>query len=1821
MAKQLSLKTQILQQIANSQVQQAMQQNQNEQLIADFNTWKQQQDNNAQLLADFDAWKSSQNPQPVEQAPQITQVPQIPSIADYKQNAVDRAVERRQRLNQMDIANAKKRDKEAETLATIAGLSNKISNIVPNVDALSTIAKKEEPKKEELKQIVAAQRPETADFSSPTAARLNDKSTFRGGEKWNQSVKDTLNMLNSDDVRTLSRLPQVVDTEPIEDKASRWLSPDVKLTETEKKLAKEYASQELQKFNYGPNHVPMLETPEDRQHYADMVNLINKTNGFTNFMQGAVEVPYNLAEMVSDGARSVGNQLKGLGSAITDKLGITEGATKRHNEEVAAANAIADQKEASMRQSFKNAQTQDPAAYTTGKIAGQTGMYMLTNPVFDGIAAGAGIESELAKFFINQGAQNVQDLVLDTAPSVKQLMEDGATPEEVKREALNNILWNAAGNAVMGGAGTLLSNRAARKAAQISGMEDVDNVVRNATNQAEEATKNLEDIAKQLPEVEEPSLTNPFEGIDKQVIEQAEKEVEPVAKPVAETVEDTVEAPKKYLSPEDEDQVMYDLEKIYEPYYRPEVREAIENTNFAIPNAVINEELDKNGKTIYKIVHADTQKEIKSLKSQKAAEKALADYLDGTDLKNRVQKAWTDIGSALDKYEKAVFHAEDVKEVEAAKKAVDAARKRYERAMKEFDPSFSSEITSQKYGQLVSNPYYVRNPQAKNPIDEKLAEELINDWNQDLKNPNRFVEDVSKRTENAAKDYSIQEINRKGGKKGYYVAESVGDTTKNVEPGKVYKSKEEAEKALGQYKLQTFAGGDTPKEKWKTSQFYENTAKKQGWTDQLDKRDYGYRVYSQAEQNADAAAKNLSADDLIYKDQFDPSDVKQAMKRQRELLNNGDEESLRKAQRLGRKIAFETREGGRIPQALAEFDRTTPEGQVRFAQNAIDDIVDKKVGTGTSEALDNIIEKINKAYDKHGNNKEAFAQEVEDILNKDIRNYAGGKNAPKMQSRKIKGKDKVLEMIKKGATLDEISDVIYKQNGGVKLTIQEEKQIYDLLKQAQKLSEGSYEQEELLSKAARIATAKAPSTVGQKIRSFLYNNMLGNFKTAVSRNAFGNLAYQTLEQARSPFAAAVDKATSLVTKKHSALGWNKEKFASYGKGFKKGALEQISDMRKGIDTGRSGAKGWEMALANNATTYDDTKLAGQLANKVEYYVRNAMELGDRPFYEANYAQQVTELRQLIDRYGKDNVAGLSGIKDADLDNVIDMIASVRAADEVFQKHGKMSKGLTDLRNGLGKMSEGVVGVDILSTAASPFTMTPGNMIERAIEYTPLGAFKNAAETAREVLGKKGFNQRRFVDEASRTLAGLPVLYGSYKLAQKGGINGSYSDDADEKAAQQEDGYIEYGLNVPDNVPLLGGKTLDTSDLPVYGPFMQAGAVIAENGLTPMAGLQAAEAVLGGSTTQGLRRAFGADSAGYSSSGTLSGMVDNFKNTVLSSGSQLIPSLARQTAQTIDPYKRDLGEYGTTEYYLNLMKNSDPVGRQSLPIKTDVEGNPVLQNQGRNIGSKILENYFLPMNMSEYDQSPLNKEASRLLESATTAMGFVPKAARKDLRSWDEKAEKEYSEGQFRTYKKDLGKLNSEAGNALINSDFYKGLSDTEKAKTLSDTYSAMKQVAKENATGLGTDDKLALAYKDGGTEGMLNYLAGKDATKDSGYQSTSKVGKAIQEAADKGDTEAAYTMSEQVQLLPDYGLDQKGPAAAYTKAYGVYDGLSASDFSKTYKAIDADHNQALKKAEVIDYMNKKSMGQSEGMKFWKAYAKTEGSSPWKIPSLKDGTWK
>ena len=892
-----------------------------------------------------------------------------------------------------------------------------------------------------------------------------------------------------------------------------------------------------------------------------------------------------------------------------------------------------------------------------------------------------------------------------------------------------------------------------------------------------------------------------------------------------------------------------------------------------------------------------------------------------------------------------------------------------------------------------------------------------------------------------------------------------------------------------------------------TSGWRKGTAEKSGLLDGYEDEypEEAWKYYKSTEDIQHEVAKARyanSADlagDLTKKQNYDAADVKASMDEWGRLLAAGDTDSIAKAQKLSRRIDYEGREGGRVVQAFAEYSRDPGVSGLKQAQTSANMAIDKHFGAGTSEAVNNLAMKIDDALaDVDFRDRDEVVARLTELLEPDLKAYAPANKAMQESgSRAILGKEKILKNVKKGkySSPEEIIDEIYKQNHVYHLTADEQKKVYDLLTETAKYADGSYEKEALYAQAAKICMKHVPTTMGNRVRSILYNNMLGNIKTAVSRNFFGNAAFQGLEQTRQPLAAGIDWLVSKKTGQHTTTGWSKGKAKAYLEGFKKGGGDEWRDVLRHINTGRSGEFGWEEALKNNKTTWG--KGIGKLADQAEFYVSAAMKFGDRPFYEANYAQSLYELRDLVSRYGKDGVAGLKGVPEENLDDVIDMIASVRAADSVFQKQGKWSAGLTKVRDAIGDMSEGTLGVDIMSTASTPFAMTPGNMVERAIEYTPIGFGKNLAETLVE-RSKGTFNQRRAVDELSRSITGLPLLYGGYKLAENGLVNGGYSSDKDERRAQQDDGYIEYGLNIPEGVPLVGGMTFDTSDLPVIGPFMQAGSAINEKGLSPMSSLQAAEAVLGGSATQGLRKALGADSGsmGYSSNDSV---MENAANVLGSSATQLVPSLARQTAQFLDPYKRDLGEYGTPEYYKNSVVNSLPIIRQTLPEKVDNEGYIVQQNQGRTGFEKFMEDYVYPMNVSEYNPSELNQEADRLRDETSdhTHKAYIPTADRNDLRDEFEKYEKEYSEEAFRKYKIKLGKTSRELGTKFINSEWYQSLAPDEQADALSKAYSVAKQVALKKASGEAIEGKNAKIYQKFGADGLLSYLQAKSDMGDS----------------------------------------------------------------------------------------------------------------------------
>lgn len=412
------------------------------------------------------------------------------------------------------------------------------------------------------------------------------------------------------------------------------------------------------------------------------------------------------------------------------------------------------------------------------------------------------------------------------------------------------------------------------------------------------------------------------------------------------------------------------------------------------------------------------------------------------------------------------------------------------------------------------------------------------------------------------------------------------------------------------------------------------------------------------------------------------------------------------------------------------------------------------------------------------------------------------------------------------------------------------------------------------------------------------------------------------------------------------------------------------------------------------------------------------------------------------------------------------------------------------KKGIAKGSEGTIGLDIISQFATPFVRTPGNIIERSIEYSPLGFIKNGLETARDYSRGLDFNQQRFVDEFGRSVLGTAGLGGAIALYNNGVTNGSYSKSKPVKQAQQDNGMIEYGVNLPIGE---NGANVDLSFMPVVGTLLTEGAAIGENkkanpdasGLDNLVAGSSAliNTLIDASAMQGLQRLVGGSNS-YSSEG----LAQNLKNTFESGLGQLEPSWLRQVASVSDDYQRSIAN-GDRDYAMNNLISGIPALRENkLEPKVSGEGELILQNQGRGLGSKIFENMILPGKYSEYKQSDIRDEQMRLSETTTETKQFGGNPSRSDITS-DTFTPTDKS---FREYSQIYKQTTTEIENALLNTSYYKNLDDADKVEILSKVDSASKSYAREKILGsLSSKNTLAEEYKKGGVRSVIDYLATK----------------------------------------------------------------------------------------------------------------------------------
>ena len=764
---------------------------------------------------------------------------------------------------------------------------------------------------------------------------------------------------------------------------------------------------------------------------------------------------------------------------------------------------------------------------------------------------------------------------------------------------------------------------------------------------------------------------------------------------------------------------------------------------------------------------------------------------------------------------------------------------------------------------------------------------------------------------------------------------------------------------------------------------------------------------------------------------------------------------------------------------------------------------------------------------------------------------------------------------------------------------------------------------EPMNKLGKMVDSLLPSSIPEKVKTYLVLNMLGNPRTLVSRNFGGNVGFNTVEDfLRKPVSYLVDQALSKVTGKQTIAKPTAAIYNAGKSGFIYGLGRSVKDLKSNVHTARSGENNLRTAAVNNRRVF-----TGPVMGMYERLVNFGLDVGDRPFYEKAYNMAIEEGKQLYKqgafRDSKGNI-----IPEAEFNEMNKLHAMDAGCEAVYQDDTLLSDAFLGFRENIGKISKSLLGVDILSQFSMPFVKTPANIIYRSIEYSPLGFVKNAIQTIREVnkrdannnkVGwREGLNQERLSKETARNLVGSALFAIAMGLAKSGVLTGGYDDNDKVKQAQKEAGMQEYALHT-------GNGDYDISWVPVLGNDMYSAAAVYDAIKDP--NLSAGEALTKGlsagigsqfsaSMLQGLQRLFGAN--GYATGS----IADNMVNTVLSGTTQVAPSILRQVAAVSDPYQRSNYGPGYFDQYINSLRASLPWSRQNLEPRVSLTGEYRQQNPGENLAEKIFSNMISPASHTVGTADAVRDEAMRLYDVTGNVTAFEPYLTKNDLK--DDSGQLPDA-ATLRQFQETTYTAMNQVATQMIDSDFYAGLSDGEKETVLGELYSAIKSVEKANILDKDKDNLngAAKAYNTSGADGLLEYLTASSILRQTGMANNEKNREHVLETLNNGGADAVQAMYDQSQELADAGFDSN-MQFKYEHAASYIPSLSPTQFADLWGTVNTDNNSSIKQSEVIDYLNQNpsSYNDNTALQYWYAFDQHAGDpqNQWKsIPVLNPNT--
>lgn len=468
-----------------------------------------------------------------------------------------------------------------------------------------------------------------------------------------------------------------------------------------------------------------------------------------------------------------------------------------------------------------------------------------------------------------------------------------------------------------------------------------------------------------------------------------------------------------------------------------------------------------------------------------------------------------------------------------------------------------------------------------------------------------------------------------------------------------------------------------------------------------------------------------------------------------------------------------------------------------------------------------------------------------------------------------------------------------------------------------------------------------------KVNALGYTNMLSGTKTWI-KNITSNILIRPLELASEKIGGAIEEA--FITKRtgnRTTDAPNRAERAAGREAFD-GEIGQtmVDYFVTHADTGH----GSGFDLNHNNRTFNNEWLQAY-KNIVDF----AMQVGDRPFWEQCYTEELAVIKRLGTKIpDTQRVDGreVKVLRDMTLEEM-KTEAAVRATERVFQEDNKIANAI----NGARRESP---MIDLMITSIMPFLKTPTNVASRMMQYSPIGLARAIIQYGLwdgKRSGGANFDQRKFVMNLGRGLTGTGVAVVGALLAGLGAIQPGREDEEDKRRSvirkaqgrsystyfKLGDWEIPLDFAQPSSGPLYIGAKIawaleemgDDVNVPsligtvLYGSALETGNQLFDNSF------------LSG---------FSALFSGYNdAAGIASNIVENIAE---NQASRLTPSAIRALAKVTDPYVRDVYSQNAVKQFLNrqIVQNW-PLLRQTLPVKTDITGDATLQNGYYNWGQE------------------------------------------------------------------------------------------------------------------------------------------------------------------------------------------------------------------------------------------------------------------------------